>query len=480
MMVASVGQRAPDFSLVCISAEERRPRRVTLRDYQGRWLLLFFYPRDFSFVCPTELTAFSARRADFDQRDCELLGVSVDSIELHEEWLAAPVEQGGLGPLRFPLASDPQGDAARAYGVWVEEKKVSARGLFIIDPEGILQYAVVHNLSVGRSSDEVLRVLDALRAGGLCPMGWTSADGLIDPEQALAPGKILGHYRIRAKLGSGTFGTVFGAWDLHLERMVALKVMKQDLVASREAILAEARAAAGLNHPHICTVYAVEQEEGLPVIAMEYLAGRPLSQHIADGLPAHRALAILHQVALGLAAAHARGTVHGDLKPANIMVSDDGVAKILDFGLSTVRASQRDSSEMHHRPEQRPASDLDGDDATFDFVMERTGEGSSEPGSLRGTPVYMAPEQVTGEVATPASDVYSFGLVFFEALTGKRARRGRHVLQLLATIETEDLTRTLPSRVDAAYRDLLSSLLRHDPADRPAMTEVANQLATFV
>ena len=174
MQVAKVGQAAPEFARECADARDDNRRSVRSSDYAGRWLMLVFYPRDFSFVCPTELTSFSGRWMDFQQRNCDLLGVSVDSAELHREWLRTSPAEGGLGPLQFPLASDPDGAMARAYGVWLDEKQVSLRGLFVIDPEGILQYAVVHNLNVGRSPGEVLRVLDALQTGALCPASWTS------------------------------------------------------------------------------------------------------------------------------------------------------------------------------------------------------------------------------------------------------------------------------------------------------------------
>ena len=210
MSILRVGDAAPDFTLECISLDQDHPRTVSLRDYRGRWLMLFFYPRDFTFVCPTELTAFSATIDDFEQRECDILGLSVDSIALHQEWIATPPSDGGLGPLQFPLGSDPDGVISRAYNVWVPDKQISTRGMFLIDPESVLQYAVVHNLSVGRTPDEVLRVLDALRTGGLCPSSWTSADGTIDLEGALEAGRILGHYRIRKSLGGGAFGTAMG------------------------------------------------------------------------------------------------------------------------------------------------------------------------------------------------------------------------------------------------------------------------------
>src|SRR5262249_4291269 len=159
-----------------------------------------------------------------DRRNCRILGVSVDSIESHREWLATPPAEGGLGHLQFPLASDSDGGVARSFGIWLPETEVSTRGLFLIDPQGIGQYAVVHNMSVGRNVNEILRVLEALQSGGLCPAGWTTADGNLDPELALRPGRVLGHYRIQRLLGSGTFGSVFAAWDLRLQRNVALKL----------------------------------------------------------------------------------------------------------------------------------------------------------------------------------------------------------------------------------------------------------------
>ena len=122
LVVAKVGHAAPEFAVGCVDLRDAQRRSVRLGDYAGRWLAMMFYPRDFSFVCPTELTAFSGRGADFRQRGCALLGVSVDSLELHREWLERPPAEGGLGPLQFPLASDPDGAMARAYGVWVDEK----------------------------------------------------------------------------------------------------------------------------------------------------------------------------------------------------------------------------------------------------------------------------------------------------------------------------------------------------------------------
>ena len=438
--------------------------------------MLMFYPRDFTFVCPTELTAFSARRPDFDKRDCALFGVSTDSIELHREWLATPPANGGVGSLQFPLMSDPEGTAARAYGVWIERQQVSARGLFLIDPAGILQYAVVHSLNVGRNPNEVLRVLDALQTGGLCPASWTLADGTIDAEKALRAGTVLGSYRIREKLGSGTFGTVFAAWDLRLERMVALKVMKRSLVESREALLAESRAAARFNHPNACTVYSVEEQDGLPMIVMEYVDGRPLSHVIAEGLDRNSVARLAGQIAAGLAAAHASGVVHGDLKPANVMVGKDGVAKVLDFGLAM---SQRTSTSTDGITDQGPP--ITGDMTQVAREVEATTEyytsSSDEPGVIRGSLAYMSPEQSRGITPTPASDVFAFGLTLVEMLSGRRAIAEQSPRKLRMRLPNKKQAADVAGKSDATYRDMIAAMLAHNPVDRPSMAEIAVRLA---
>jgi peroxiredoxin 2/4 len=145
---------------------------VTLEDYKGKWLILFFYPYDFSFVCPTEILALSQRYEDFKALDADILGVSTDSVYSHRAWLQTPVEENGIEGTKYVLASDNTHAVSEAYGVLVEEKGVALRGLFIIDPEGVLQYSVIHNMNIGRSVDETLRVLEALQAGGMCGADW--------------------------------------------------------------------------------------------------------------------------------------------------------------------------------------------------------------------------------------------------------------------------------------------------------------------
>ncbi len=171
-----VGKPAPAFTMETVSGDGQEFGKVSLEDYRGKWLVFFFYPLDFTFVCPTEITALSDAYGDFQTLDTEVLGVSIDSVHSHKAWINASSDIGGLGKINFPLASDITKKVASDYGVLIEEEGVALRGLFIIDPEGELKYQVVNHNDVGRSVEETLRVLQALQSGGLCPMNWKPGD----------------------------------------------------------------------------------------------------------------------------------------------------------------------------------------------------------------------------------------------------------------------------------------------------------------
>ncbi len=172
MAEAKVGQAAPDFDMPSTKNMEKLNENVKLSDYQGKWVVMLFYPLDFTFVCPTELTTFSDRYEDFLGIGADVIGVSTDSVHSHRAWLKTPRDKGGVEGLQYPLASDITKQVARDYGVLIEDKGVALRGLFVIDPEGTLRYAVIHDLNVGRSADETLRVIQALQTGGLCQAEW--------------------------------------------------------------------------------------------------------------------------------------------------------------------------------------------------------------------------------------------------------------------------------------------------------------------
>ncbi len=172
MAEAKVGQPAPDFDMPSTKNIEKLDENVSLSDYRGQWLVLLFYPLDFTFVCPTELTTFSDRYEDFLGIGADVIGVSTDSVHSHRAWLKTPRDKSGVEGLKYPLASDITKQAARDYGVLIEDKGIALRGLFVIDPEGVLRYKVVHDLNVGRSAEETLRVIQALQTGSLCQAEW--------------------------------------------------------------------------------------------------------------------------------------------------------------------------------------------------------------------------------------------------------------------------------------------------------------------
>jgi len=184
-MTIRVGQSAPDFTATAVFDQEFQ--EVRLSQYRGKYVVLFFYPLDFTFVCPTEITAFSDRYEEFSSKDTEVLGVSVDSEYSHLAWLQTDREAGGLGDVAYPLVSDLNKTIARNYNVLDEEAGVAVRGLFIIDPDGVIMHATVNNLPVGRNVDETLRVLQAFQyirshPDEVCPADWTPGDATMNPD----------------------------------------------------------------------------------------------------------------------------------------------------------------------------------------------------------------------------------------------------------------------------------------------------------
>jgi len=170
--LAKVGKPAPDFNMPSTKDMATLKENVKLSDYKGKWLILLFYPLDFTFVCPTELTAFSDRLDELNGVGAEVIGISTDSVHSHRAWIKTPRDQNGIEGLKYPLASDVGGRLAAKYNILVEEANIALRGLYIINPDGVLQYAVVHDLNIGRSVDETLRVLQGLQTGGLCSADW--------------------------------------------------------------------------------------------------------------------------------------------------------------------------------------------------------------------------------------------------------------------------------------------------------------------
>jgi alkyl hydroperoxide reductase subunit AhpC len=164
-MAAQIGKPAPEFEAQAYADGEIK--NVSLRDYRGKWVVLFFYPLDFTFVCPTEIQGFNDKKAEFDKLNAQVLGASVDSVHSHKAW-----SEGSLGKMNYPLVSDLSHRISRDYGILLEDKGISLRGVFLIDPDGNLRSYLVNDLSVGRNVDEIIRLLQAFQSGELCPVGW--------------------------------------------------------------------------------------------------------------------------------------------------------------------------------------------------------------------------------------------------------------------------------------------------------------------
>lgn len=168
-----IDQPAPQFVADAV-IDGGEFKKINLADYKGKWLVLFFYPLDFTFVCPTELTQFRDRLSDFKTAKAEVVGCSVDSTHSHKRWL-----KDDLGNLGYPLLADLTKRISRDYGVLIESAGIATRGTFIIDPDQKIQYMGIHNTSVGRDAGEILRVLQGLQSGELCGAGWKKGDKFV-------------------------------------------------------------------------------------------------------------------------------------------------------------------------------------------------------------------------------------------------------------------------------------------------------------
>lgn len=186
MATVQVTKEAPGFIASAVMPNNAFQDDFKLSDYRGKYVVLFFYPLDFTFVCPTEIIAFSESIAEFEKRGVQVIGVSVDSKFSHLAWKNTPRKSGGLGEIKFPLVADLKKEISRDYGVLLEDAGVALRGLFLIDQKGVVRHMLVNDLPLGRSTDEALRLIDALQFfeshGEVCPANWKSGGATIKPD----------------------------------------------------------------------------------------------------------------------------------------------------------------------------------------------------------------------------------------------------------------------------------------------------------
>ena len=271
---------------------------------------------------------------------------------------------------------------------------------------------------------------------------------------ALSAGTRLGLYEILAPLGAGGMGEVYRATDTKLGRDVAIKVLPSEVTGDSERLARfqrEAHLLASLNHPHIAAIYGLEEADGKPFLVLELVAGKDLAERLKRGaIPVGEALEIARQIAEALEAAHEKGIVHRDLKPANVKVTPDGQVKVLDFGLA--KAWARD-----------PATDSSSD-LSQSPTLEHTG---TQAGVILGTAAYMSPEQARGKPVDKRADIWGFGGLLFEMLTGQRLFSGDDVSDTLASIlKVEPNWTQLPADIPRRLSDLLHRCLRKDARNR--------------
>jgi Tol biopolymer transport system component len=268
---------------------------------------------------------------------------------------------------------------------------------------------------------------------------------------SLLTGRRVGAYEVHERIGVGGMGEVYRARDTKLGRDVAIKILPRHFTSDPDRLARferEARVLASLNHPHIGAIYGLEDADGVRALVLELVDGETLADRIARGpIPLNEALAIARQIADALEAAHEKGIIHRDLKPANIKITPDGVVKVLDFGLAKMAASDAVAAD----PTQSPTLTV----------------GGTKEGALLGTATYMSPEQAKGRPADKRADVWAFGVVLYEMLTGRRAFEAEAISEVLAkVIEREPEWRALPASTPARLRDLLRRCLRKEPKTR--------------
>ena len=270
-------------------------------------------------------------------------------------------------------------------------------------------------------------------------------------------GKTLSHYKVIEKIGQGGMGEVYRAEDTNLSRDVAIKVLPEQFTKDPQRLARferEAKLLASLNHPNIAAIYGLEEADGVRFLALELVPGETLQERVAKGpLPIEEALEVCRQISEGVEAAHEKGVIHRDLKPANVKVTPEGKVKILDFGLAKAFEEEISPADMSQSPT---------------LTEEMT-----QAGVILGTAAYMSPEQAKGKPVDKRADIFAFGAVLYELLTGIRAFEGETITETLASVlKSEPDWEKLPGDTPGRIKELLEDCLQKDPHDR--LHDIAN------
>jgi len=277
-------------------------------------------------------------------------------------------------------------------------------------------------------------------------------------------GTTISHYKVLEKIGEGGMGEVYRAEDTNLSREVAIKVLPEQFTKDLQRLARferEAKLLASLNHPNIAAIYGLEEADGVRFLALELVPGETLQERVAKGpLPVEEALEICRQIAEGVEAAHEKGVIHRDLKPANVKVTPEGKVKILDFGLAKAFEDETPVTDISQSP-------------TLTEEMTRAGV-------ILGTAAYMSPEQAKGKSVDKRADVFAFGAVLYELLTGKRAFEGETITETIAAVlKSEPDWEKLPSDTPWRIQDLLRKCLTKELFSYYFQTKISQFLRTI-
>ncbi len=480
----AVGNIAPDVQLRCTLPGDDRRKGLHLQDRQGRWALLAFLSSPRQHGCAGEIAALEACAHLLWARGCEVFAITtaLRTTTPSGPDTAGRGRGGAVGRLRRVV--DGEARAAAAFGVREVIATRGARAMFLLDPASVVRFEMVCDSCFGQGILEPTKVLEAVQSADDCPRIWAETPGQAQAPHAPepVPGQRFGHFAVEDRIGEGAFSTVYRARDIRLDREVALKHLLPGQHVDLAVVLHEARVGATLVHPNVCTIHDVLESPGSSLIVMEMLSGGSLAHRMRGGpIGSRRSRRVIRAIAQALRALHAVGVVHGDLKPGNVMFAADGTPKLVDFGVALLDGRRVVPTESSDVSSLRSGTTLAVDrsptnaDTLWALADDAVGVEARTLPVVCGTPAYMAPELLEGELPTPASDVWAVGVLAVELTTGLQPFRGETFVDLLLDqrrCDPRQLAREVPTR----WREIVRSALVIEPDRRASAGDLARML----